>query len=407
MKKSLLTTILMIFCAQIWAQGNNAVVNADSINKAAEDPNFITVSLMKATPGEEIYSLIGHSFLRLQSPSNNLDIAYSFSMDIRPSDIISFVRGKAMSGYVYETTQKVIDDYMKEGRGVSEVKLNLTPKEKQELWRYLDTQLQKGPCYHYDYLHTQCASMTINAIENILDGETIVYGKLPEEVEKPYGSYRIILHDLCQNCPWEYLFWNLTLGSHGDHSDDFNGRLSPVILFDAWQKASIKGKDGKLRPMTIGQPKTLATPTRDYTPFPITPWMAFGALALIAAISVFTDLKKKTPRLGSTMDIILLTGHTIISLWITYLVLFSDLVATDWNWMIIAFNPLPVVLWLAARKKSWIKWCYVAYAIIPLIYIVLTPVLPQMKCSPSLCLVMAAFSMRAFVNYKNNCKKQK
>ncbi len=398
MKKSLLTTILMIFCVHIWAQGGITVVNTDSINKAAEDPDFITVSLLRATPGEEIYSLIGHAFLRLQSPSNNLDIAYSFSMDIRPSDIIRFVQGKAMSGYIYEPTQKVIDDYKKEGRGVSEVKLNLTPKEKQDLWKFLDEQLQKGPIYHYDYLHTQCASMTIFAVESILDGETIIYSKLPEEVEKPYGSYRIILRDLCKNCPWEYLFWNLTLGSHGDHSNDFNGRLSPVLLFDAWQKASLKDKEGHLRPMTIGKPKTLATVTRDYTPFPITPWMAFGALLIIAAASV--ELKKKPSWLDTTIDTILLVGHTIISFWITYLVLFSDLVATDWNWMIIPFNPLPVVLWAFGRKKHWMKWCYVAFAIVPLAYILLTPVIPQMKCTPSLCLLMGTFMLRAYANFK-------
>ncbi len=400
MKKSLLTIVLMVFCAHVWAQGNSAVVNADSINKAAEDPDFITVSLLKATPGKEIYSLIGHAFLRLQSPSNNLDIAYSFSMDITPGDIIRFMQGKAMAGYIYEPTQKVIDDYKKEGRGVSEVKLNLTPKEKQELWRFLDTQLKKGPVYHYDYLHTQCSSMTIFAVESILDNETIVYGKLPEEVKRPYGSYRIILKDLCRNCPWEYLFWNLTLGNHGDNSDDFNGRISPVELFDAWQDASLKDKDGNLRPMTIGKPKTLTAVTRDDSPFPITPWIAFGALALIAALSVITDLKKKTPWLGHYMDIVLMAGHTIISLWITYLVLFSDLVATEWNWMIIVFNPLPVVLWALGRKRKWMHWCYAAFAAVPLAYIILTPLIPQMKCSPSLCLLMAAFTLRAIADFR-------
>jgi hypothetical protein len=400
MRKSLLTIILMIFCAHSWAQDNSTVADADSIDKVAEDPDFITVSLMWATPGKEIYSLIGHSLLRLQCPSNNFDIAYSFAMDVTPGDIFLFIQGKAMSGYIYTSTQDKIDEYRSEGREVNEVKLNLTPKQKQNLWRFLDIELQKGPDYHYDYLHTQCASMTIFAIESILDGETIVYKDLPEEVRHEYGSHRIVLKNLCKNSPWQFLFWDLTLGTHGDNNKDFNGRLAPEILWHAWQHASIKDKDGNLRPMTLGKPHVLAAKTCDDGPFPITPWMAFGALLLIVAISVYTDFKGKTPWLGRTMDIILMTGHTVTALWITYLVVFSQLIATNWNWMILVFNPLPLLLWLCGRKKKWMHWCYLAFACVPLLYIILTPVIPQMLCSPSLCLVMAAFSLRAITDFK-------
>ena len=400
MKRSLLVMILMTFCAFSYAQDSLSVAKNDSINKAAEDPDFITVSLMWATPGKEIYSLIGHSLLRLQCPSNDLDIAYSFAMDVSPGDILRFIQGKAMSGYIYSLTQDKIDEYKADGRGVSEVKLNLTPKEKQELWRFLDTQLQKGPEYHYDYLHTQCASMTIFAIESILDGETIVYNDLSEEVRHEYGSHRIVLMNLCKNSPWQFLFWNITLGTHGDNNNDFNGRLAPEILWNAWQHASIKDKDGQLRPMTVGKPQVLNIKTCDDGPFPITPWMVFGALALIVIISVFTDIKGKTPWLGHSMDIILMTGHTIISLWITYLILFSQLIATEWNWLIIAFNPLPVLLWTIRRKKKWFHWCYLIFMAVPLAYIILTPVIPQMKCTPCLCLLMAAFSLRAIANFK-------
>jgi hypothetical protein len=35
----------------------------------------------------------------------------------------------------------------------------------------------------------------------------------------------------------------------------------------------------------------------------------------------------------------------------TYLICFSDLCCTDWNWLIIPFNPLPLIFW--HWRKHW------------------------------------------------------
>lgn len=73
---------------------------------------------------------------------------------------------------------------------------------------------------------------------------------------------------------------------------------------------------------------------------------------------------RQTMRIaGIAVDCLVLTITTAFGLLTTYLVAFSHLPCTDWNWLIIPFNLLPVLAW--PWRKYWalpylvmiVLWC--------------------------------------------------
>ena len=55
----------------------------------------------------------------------------------------------------------------------------------------------------------------------------------------------------------------------------------------------------------------------------------------------------------NSIGIILLTLQTVIGLFEAYIVFVSDLPASSWNWLLIPFNPLPLVFWRWRRYWAW------------------------------------------------------
>jgi len=119
-------------------------LKAIAINKEAENPNFVHAYLLDITPGRAFYSVYGHTAIRLICPSKRLDYCFSFEMDMKKSSYIDVFTRQAKAGYFMLPTPLFINKYKEEGRGVTAYELNLAPKEKQNLWRFLDSQINGG-----------------------------------------------------------------------------------------------------------------------------------------------------------------------------------------------------------------------------------------------------------------------
>ncbi len=389
-----------MFCSYASAQDSLVIAKRDSINRLAQDPDFIKVSLLTASPGKALYSIHGHSFLRLQSPSNNLDIAYTFEINNTFGNVLRYIHGTSEGGFVFSPIENIIEQYRSEGRGVVEQQLNLSPHQEQELWKYLDNELLHRNLYRCDHFCNSCTQMAENAIQSVMGDEQIVY-KLSEEIRcyMP-DNERQILVGLLEDFPWHWFFWNITIGEIDNKEDIFFGRIAPRPLATAWQNASIRDKDGNLRPMTSGEPHELLAATLDNSPFPITPLAVSVGLLLITVLSIWTDLKRKFSWLGKSIDTVLVAIHAVISLWVTYLLFFSSMSATSWNWLFVVFNPAFELCRLLLRRKAAMRYVYATTALVALGMCLCYPLLPQLQASPALAALMLAFSARSIIHFK-------
>lgn len=385
--------------AELTAEEAEAKAKADSIDRVAMDEDFIKVSLVFAEPSEVIYSMAGHALLRLQSPSNGLDICYTFAMGESTMDVVRFLSGKSLATYVFSPTEKYLRQYAEEGREVKEVTLNLAPRQEQALWRYLDEQMMGDVMYRYDYLHTNCSSMTLKAIDLALGRETIVYNDLPEGLSGKYGNFRHLLSDLVAQSPWLRMFWNITLGDYIDHDCSLESMLLPAYLWQAWQNASIKDEQGQFRPMTIGEPRVLLESKLHKHPIPFTPDIAGVIIFLVALIVTIVEWRRhwQSSLPGNVVDISLMTIQTVIALWVMYLPVLMASDYNNWNWMMLVFNPLPLILWLTVRKKKIWRYVCMLMCIVPLVFVANFNTFPQMDFySIFLHMLFISFSLRAF-----------
>lgn len=69
-----------------------------------------------------------------------------------------------------------------------------------------------------------------------------------------------------------------------------------------------------------------------------------------------------------------------------------------WNWYLIVFNPLPLALWIVARKKPWYSKVYLVYTVALLGLLCLWSVSSQFDWDHQLLTIILA--VRTAYNYK-------
>lgn len=97
-----------------------------------EDPMAaVTISLLTCSPGTEIWSLYGHTALRVQDKKRGLDVAVNWGLFSysQPYFIPRFVFGRCDYQMGMEPMDIFLAEYREEGRGVIEQELNLSSAE--------------------------------------------------------------------------------------------------------------------------------------------------------------------------------------------------------------------------------------------------------------------------------------
>lgn len=329
------------FCQQLSAQIYDAdgqyvdTIFHDHINRQADD--FIQVGLVVCDPSDVLYSTLGHACLHLQCPAFDKDFFFSYESEGVRQKVWTFLRGNLKMGMVAWEPEVFLAMYAADGRGVREYQLNLSPQQKQALWYYMDQRVDEGMNIPYDYFRRGCAKSVVEVVNSALGSHTIQYGAWPERFSKK--TMRELVADFITDSPWNEFVLYFLVGTEGDKDCALEKKLIiPTDLVEVWQQAAIDG-----RPLLSSEPRVLVeTATTTTTKTWLTP-MLVAVLLLI--VSWWTPWP-------------MLIVQTLIGLVMCYLIGFSDLPCTNWNWLIIPFNPLPALLW--HWRKYWtLPWVMV------------------------------------------------
>ena len=342
----LLTLLLLVagtlpVSAQIVdAQGQyvDTVFN-DNVDRTEED--FVIASLLVADPGTVLYSVLGHACIRLQCPAFDLDYCFSYEAEDVSQKVLSFLAGNLQMGLYAIPVEDYCEQYRKDGRGVYEYKLNLPIEVKRELWRVLDEHVEEGQKLPYDYYYRGCAITIVEFVKEALGEIEIVYDKSLYD-NAPTG--RDLVKANTTKALWVRFVACFLAGSDVDKPLVGDKQLLiPTDLVDAWQKATINGKQ-----LLTSEPTVLVEgkPQVDDT------WFTPMVLAIILLVLSIANLFWSRPY----FDWLMLTAQTLVGCGMTYLIFFSDLCCTEWNWLIIPFNPLPAIGW------KWRKFWALPYA---------------------------------------------
>ena len=390
MKSKLLILIVMLlissFVLKAQDEDTTFVLLPDS-------SNFVTASMIVASPGEAIYSQLGHSALRMECPRYRLDYCFSFEEEPGMGGIMKFFLGKTDAHMMAVPTAKFLNSFKKEGRQVKQYPLNLTLHEKQELWRLLDNDYVDEDMRKFNFLQNNCSSVSLLAVENVVVDETIDFNGWPEPFKLKNGD---ILRYQTRDWPWLSFLCISFLGTEGDIFWGNDRRIGPELLMSTIQKASIVAPDGTRRPMVAGE-KELLPLVNDFKASPITPTWVFGTLLLVTILITLAQWLLKWKWLPKIFDILLMALVTIAGIMLIYTSFVSGLFGVHWNWYLIPFNPLPFIIWLIWRKRKGFYKIYLFYTVVLVLFILATPLNQQLDLPHQL--ITAALAVRCFANY--------
>jgi hypothetical protein len=129
------------------------------------------VSLVTAMPGEEVWQLFGHTFLRVRDPETRLDRTYNYgTFDFaQPYFVLRFARGQLDYTLTTPPYARTEPGYIYERRGLIEQTLDLTPAEAQRLYALLETNALPGNReYRYDFFFDNCSTRPLDMLEAAL-----------------------------------------------------------------------------------------------------------------------------------------------------------------------------------------------------------------------------------------------
>ena len=249
----------------------------------------------------------------------------------------------------------ILDEYRNEGRGVREYKLNLSPTQKQELWRVVDQMIALGVDRPYDYFHYGCAISIVDIVNQAIKPQKIQYNAWPDYFT---GTLREIGY---RSVTKSGFLWNrfalMTLaGSDIDGSLPQERKLIiPEDLVTVWQKATIDGK-----PLLEPSPRVLVESGNAQVSTWFTPLVVAILLLMLALTSLLSVwMKSINLRLCSkVIDYLVFAIQMLMGMVVCYTVFLSPLPCTRWNWLIIPFNILPAMFW------HWRKYWALPYAIV-------------------------------------------
>lgn len=306
--------------------------NPDTIT----DENFVIASLLVASPGDVLYSKVGHCALRMQCPQHDLDYVFSYESEEVRHRVFAFLAGKLKMGMFAIPTDKYLSLYKEDGRGVTEYTLNIPIEAKRNLWRVLDQHVAEGPNLPYDYITRGCAHSTLMMLKEGIVPLQLEYASFPQTFQSM--TRRELTELQMKGNPWTWCFLNL-MGNGSIDADCSNEEkiIMPADLVDVLLHASIDGK-----PLITTEPSIITQVIHTESTCWFTPLLLAIILLVITAVAALLKWR--------FWDYVLLTIQTALGIFTLYLVAFSSLCCTEWSWLLIPFNPLPLIFWKWRRK---------------------------------------------------------
>ena len=345
-----------------------------ALDSLRQRDDFVTASLLVATPGPHLYSALGHCALRMECPAFGLDYCFSFEMNSGndATDYLNFFKGQSPSGIIAMETPAYLQRFEGEGRGVTQYTLNLTPVQKQEMWRRLDNNMMEGISTHFDFLFHNCSSICLAAVRSQLLDEHLEVKEWPEVMRQNRAS---ILLSYTDHAPWMQFVLMTIWGTEADKEVEKEMCVAPKTIGETLSHSVIVSADGTERPALTGEVRQLLPQTLQLQPTWLTPLVLAATLLVLLLLLTAGEWLWGWRRLARATDVVLLVVQALLGVLLLYLVMVSNLFGQHWNWCLLIFSPLPLLAWLCCRRRGWYSRLALLYGGILLLLAVASPLI--------------------------------
>ena len=141
------------------------------------------ISILTCGPGDELYSLFGHTALRIYDSTTNVDIVYNwggFTFD-QPNFYLHFVQGNLLYFSIADYFNDFVQEYIEEHRSIYEQVLNLDSASKKNIIdAVIFNSTGNNKYYQYDGFIDNCTTRVKNIVYNSLKTATITTNIVPD-----------------------------------------------------------------------------------------------------------------------------------------------------------------------------------------------------------------------------------
>ena len=306
-------------------------------------PTDIYASYVVVTPGQGFTSMLGHAAIRMYCPSAGLDYCFTVKSPEIGNEFVAMTVRSLHAGLVPEPTPQFCQDYTDEGRGISEYRLSLTVEEARRLWQLLDDEVALGLHRRVDYIRRGCAQDMFSFVQAVVAPRNIDFDSIANSL-LPFSSRRQILSRYMDTSRWKgFIGHSLYGGTPDELVQGADKLIMPLDVAAALTQAGL-----------AAEPKLVVRQTVADTSPAFTPFMFAVVFLLLCLIPVSVPI---VSTLCSTV-------YFLVGVLIVWIVFVSRTPGTEWNWLIIAFNPIPLVVQKWAGRRTYQFYALVLLALL-------------------------------------------
>lgn len=346
---------------------------ADSIISNMDD---VEVSLLTCGPGNEAYSLFGHTAIRISQPSRGMDVVVNYGMfSFKQKYFIPrFVLGLTDYQMGITTFDDFKAEYEYEQRWVFEQTLNLTSKEKSALLQAVDQNYKpENVTYRYNVFYNNCTTKARDLIAANIDGK-IKYNSATSE----YQSFRELCHSKTSSHRWSQFGNDLLLGIQADLPTNISEQqFLPENLEHDFSLATIETNTDEANNTAIG--------ANNASPRKLVSHEEYIIPKYVAASAIPDSLP--SPRALAIVIAIIIIGVSLIeyfwskNLWLTdailmpaiglagmilFVMIFSKHPTVNINFQILILNPIALFMsipMVMKQRKGMLTWWHKTYVL--------------------------------------------
>ena len=338
--------LLLFTCSLVFSQ----------LDSRGQDSSRLRISLLTCTPGDELYSLFGHSALRVIDSNSVTDLVYNYGTFNFDDEgfYLKFIRGKLLYYVSVADFRDFVYDYQATNRGISEQLLNFSAAEKIQVNHALIQNLkEENKYYQYDFFFDNCTTRL---------RDLIVKNKQPTPVlpaVEPAGKrFREAIHDYLDKGDQQWSKWGIDV-LLGARTDRIMSASDQQFLPDNLMKALDSSTNVR---MVIATQDLYNIPALRKGKSFFTPMFFFISL-LCFFVLLHLVLRKKLPVTLGGMDGLLffLTGALGILLIFMWVATDHSMTKDNYN-LLWAWPTHLVISFFIHSRKSWVRYYFLLSA---------------------------------------------
>ncbi len=389
---------------RIWFYSVLALSLLFNFTAGAQDSCRMRVSLLTCSPGSELYSIFGHSALRIVDSAVGTDIVYNYgTFDFGDPNFYSkFIRGKLLYFLSQTSFQNFSYEYQVDNRSIAEQLLNMNCSQKQALREFVYHNLQgENVYYKYDFLYDNCTTRLRDMIEKFRE-PTFKDGK----IEIADGmSFRDGIHYYLNKgeMHWSKFGIDLLLGSRIDRKmTNREAMFLPEFLEQSLDKTGVQ-QDSLVKEKSYPVVKAAVDEQGGLS---LTPMGVFGFIALLI-ISISFSKTDTVFVFLKWFDIVFFLTIGLLGCLFLFMWLGTDHKQTANNYNILWAWPTHIIAaFLLINKKANVRRYFFIYMMVLGLTLLAWPFLPQ-ALNPGIIPILILGIFRCWKNYHEYSIDQK